>query len=161
MVDLNAINAILSTRNGVWATFLVVLLVAWRGWPHVPAIMAAWTARRQAIQAAKDADWTRIRDEAKHYADEAHRYADRLASVEQRHGKCEKDLQSEREARINAIAALNDALAGERAERMRLERLMLAEGEIRQSKAAVQAELRADPAKAPTTRERFGEGEGK
>lgn len=63
MVDLNALNLILSTRNGVWATFLVVVLLAWRGWQYVPSIMSAWTARRQAILAERMADWDRRGDE--------------------------------------------------------------------------------------------------
>lgn len=152
MVDLNAINAILSTRNGVWATFMVLVVMAWRGWPHVPAIISAWSARRQAIQAAKDADWTRLRDEVAAYRAET-------STIRELHRKCEHDLRAERETRINDISGLRDELSQERAERVRLERLMLAEGEIRQSKAAVQAELRADPDKATTSRERF-EGSG-
>ena len=151
MVNLNALDSIFSIRNGVWSLVVLVIATIWRGWP---AFLGSWVARRKALAEEKAADWVRLRDEVK-------RYLERLTEVEGRHAQCEADLRAEREARINAIAALNDALAGERAERMRLERLMFAEGEIRQSKAAVQAELRADPAKAPTSRERFGEGEGK
>lgn len=134
MFDLNALNAILSARNGIWTLVVLVFVLLFRGWQHVPAIITAWSARRQSIQAAKDADWTRIRD--------------RLKAVEVRHDECERNLHAEREQRIKDISSLRDELAGEKAERMRLERLMLADGEIRQAKAAVQAELRADPDKA-------------
>lgn len=153
MVDWVAVNSILSTRNGVWTIVTLLLVVAWRGWPHVPAIITAWSARRQAIQAAKDADWSRLRGEVASYREET-------AAVKALHQKCEDALHAEREQRIKDIAGLHDDVATERAERMRLERLLFAEGEIRQAKSAVQAELRADPAKATETAKRFGNGNG-
>lgn len=149
-LDVAAINAILSTRNGVWTLVVMAFVIAWRGWPHIPAIMGAWAARRKAIADERTADWTRIRD--------------RLEAVEVRHEKCEHDLHAEREQRIGDISDLRDQLAGEKAERMRLERLLFAEGEIRQAKAQVQAEIRSSPESAPTAAKRFNGdkgGEGK
>jgi hypothetical protein len=93
MVDLNALNAILSTRNGVWTLVVLVFILLWRGWQYVPAIITAWSARRKALADEKDADWTRIRGEAKLYADEAHRYSDRLAAVERREDECREQLR--------------------------------------------------------------------
>lgn len=149
MVDWAALNAILSARNGIWTLVVLVFVLLWRGWQHVPAIITAWSARRAAINAAKDADWSRIRD--------------RLATVEDLHERCEQALHREREQRIKDISEIRDDLATERAERMRLERLMFAEGEIRQAKAVVQAETRAEPGKATETAKRFNgdKGEGK
>jgi hypothetical protein len=135
MVDLSALDAILSARNGVWATFLLLCVLAWRGWTGLPAVMQQWIERRKAIQAAKDADWIRIRD--------------RLESVETRHDECERNLAAEREQRHRDVSSLRDEIAAERAERMRVERLLFAEGEIKQAQAMAQGEVRADPAKSP------------
>lgn len=122
MVDLNALNEILSTRNGVWATFLVVLLLAWRGWPHVPAIMSAWVARRQAIQAAKDADWVRIRDEAT-------RLDERCQRLEESEERCREELRD-----------VKDRLA-------QVEGFMIGQGHARQDAARIVAVERLEDKK--------------
>lgn len=144
MVDLNALNAIFSVRNGVWSLVMLSVITLWRGWPHIPAIISAMAARRQAIAVEKAADWTRIRDEAKHYADEAHRYAARLDAVEQKVRECEERELAWMRRAIDAEGKLQN------------------EGRLKQELAKIQAADRADPDKAPTSMERFGgEGEGK
>lgn len=143
MVDLNALNTILSARNGVWATFLVLLVMAWRGYTIIPAVITAWVTRRQAIAAEKAADWDRLRDEVR-------RLADRVDSLERKVDECETREDEWRRRAIDAEAAL----ARERA-------VQVGMGIARDRAQAALAADRADPAKAPTTRERFGNGEGK
>jgi hypothetical protein len=68
MVDLNALSAILSARNGVWTLVVLFFIGLWRGYSGLPAVMAQWIARRQAIAAEKDAEWKRLRDEVERYS---------------------------------------------------------------------------------------------
>jgi hypothetical protein len=125
MVDLNALNDILSTRNGVWATFMVLSLIAWRGWQHIPAIIAAWAARRQVIAAERDADWNRR-------SGEIQRLAVRVDTLEQKEEDCQ--------------AALREAL-GRLAQ---VEGFMMGQGKARQDAANIVAvERLTDKVKGP------------
>lgn len=138
MVDLRALDAVLSTRNGVWATFLVVVLMAWRGWQYVPAIVSAWVDRRKAIAAEKDADWSRR-------SEEITRLAARVDLLEHREEACQEQLR----AALGRLSVVEGYMTGQ--------------GMARQQAAGTVALERADPSKATTSVERFNgeKGEGK
>lgn len=141
MVDWQAINAIISTRNGVWTLVALTIMAIWRGWTGLPALMAQWTARRQAMAAEKAADWERLREEVKRLAGRVDTLATKVEECEAR----------EAEWRNRAITAETD-LTRERAVQDGM-------GIANQRAAAAMAADRADPDKAPTTRERFGDGD--
>lgn len=145
MDEINTVAAFLSPGLPLWGIFLVVLVTAIR---MTPLWMERWIAYLQAKhearerkeaakERAKEQDWARLREEIV-------RLDSRCAALEAREEECRTNL-----------AAVREELATERAERKRLERLMMAEGEIRQAQAAAQAEMRADPAKATETRKRM------
>jgi hypothetical protein len=113
-LDFAAINSILSTRNGVWATFLVLMVIAWRGYSGFPAFLAALVARRQAIWAQKDAEWKRI-------VGEVQRYSERLQVVEKHDEDCQRQL-------TDALRRLAE-----------LEGFMMGQGKARQDAAAIVA----------------------
>lgn len=134
MVYLDALDRILSVRNGVWSCFLVLCMVAWRGWPHIPAIITAWATRRAAINAEKHADWTRR-------GDELHRLVGRVDHLEER----EEDCQNKLRQALEELAQMRGYAFGH--------------GKARQDAAGIIALERADPDKAITSREKFGEGD--
>lgn len=139
MVDLNALNAILSTRNGVWATFMVVVLVAWRGWQHVPAIVSAWTQRRQAILAERMADWDRR-------GDEIERLIKRVDQLEHNEQDCQEKLRT-------ALGRL-----------AQVEGFMMGQGKARQDAAGIVAAERLGNARGRADQralDRDDEGSGK
>jgi superfamily II RNA helicase len=147
VVDVNALAQILSIRNGVWAAAALIALGVFRLWHALPAIMERLNERRRDTAAERAADWTRLRD--------------RLETVEAKHEKCERDLMAEREQRHKDVSGLRDEIAVERAERMKLQAILDGQGQVRQAAAAAQAEVRADPDKAPVARDRFnGDKEG-
>lgn len=115
------------------------VLFVFRAWNGVPAFMAQLLEIKKAAAAEKAADWTRLRDEIirldQRFRDERERSDRRQEAQELENEKCRRDL-----------AELRDEHANEKAERVRLERLMLAEGEIRQAGASAAAEARADAA---------------
>lgn len=130
VVDLSAINDILSIRNGVWSLVALFVVGLWRGWAGLPAVMQQWIARRQAIAAEKDAEWRRLSDEVT-----------RLAA---RHDECEDKLAAEREERHQQVSELRDELAAERAERTKQQAINDGRGEVRQAAASAAAEVRLD-----------------
>ena len=110
MVDWVALNSILSARNGVWTLVVLFVVGLWRGWAGLPAVMAQWVAMRQAQaaekraveaakEAAKAADWSRIRDEVD-------RLAGRVRLLEEQVAECERDRLHWMDRAIKAEAVL-------------------------------------------------------
>lgn len=63
MLDVAAIRQIFAVENVALATFIVVALFVVRLWSGAPAMFGKWVEWRIAKEAAKAADWTRLRDE--------------------------------------------------------------------------------------------------
>lgn len=117
MVDLSAINDILSIRNGVWSLVALFVVGMWRGWAGLPAVMQQWIARRQAIAAEKDAEWKRLRDE-----------------VVRIDGRCDFLQREVDECREREGKWMSRALTAEA--------IVQGHGEVRQAAAAASAEAR-------------------
>jgi hypothetical protein len=117
VVDVHAVNQILSIRNGVWTGVALIAVGLFRLWPIIPAIMAQWIARRQTIAAEKAADWDRLRDEVE-------RYSERLSGVETREQECQRQL-------TDAMRRIAE-----------LEGYMMGQGKARQDAAAIVASER-------------------
>jgi hypothetical protein len=98
----------------------VALFRAW------PLIMARINERHRDRVAEETADWTRTHELQTMLVDEIKRLGERLKAVEIENEECRKNL-----------ADMRDELAIERAERMKFQRLLQANGEIRQAAQAI------------------------
>lgn len=74
MVDVYALQQILSLKNAAWAAVALLALFILRMWNGAPAVFAQWVAWRHSVAEAKAAerrqaaeekaaDWTRLREE--------------------------------------------------------------------------------------------------
>lgn len=62
-MDEQALAEVFSVETGVFSIAAILGLVSWRIWNGLPHVMAQWIAWRVAKDAAKGADWNRLRSE--------------------------------------------------------------------------------------------------
>lgn len=126
MVDAQTVSSIFSVKGALWSFNCLAMLALFRMWPHLPNFMAQWNERRRDIQAAKDADWKRIRDEVDRYSGRLNAVEDECESLRRAVQDCE---EREIEWRRRALEA---------------ETLLLGQGIVRQAAAHAAAEVRLE-----------------
>lgn len=131
MVDVSAIDQILSYRLAAFLVVVINGLVAFRLWVILPALFQHWLAKRRAVAEEKAADWGRLRDEVK-------RLSERLKEEED---ECVDLRRALRECESSGAEWMRRAIKSEAFQQGR--------AEVRQAAAHAAAEQRADPAKAP------------
>lgn len=89
-MDSNALAQIFSLQSAAWSLVAIIFLLVVRLWNGSPAMFAQWIEYRKTKEAAKAADWTRLRAEIE-------RLDGRCIRLEDAEAKCRDDLASAKE----------------------------------------------------------------